>query len=86
MLALRASTWKKGLVSSICVHAELFHFHGILYSSVSFLYISGVFYVMNIGWSQSMVSIITMVSSIAFVMLVEVKILFSKFSPFPSLD
>ena len=43
------------------------HFHGILYSSVYFLYISGVEYVMNIGWSQSMVSIATMPSSIAIV-------------------
>ena len=58
--ALRASTWKiKGLVSSVCAHAELYHFHGILYSSVYFLYISGVYYVMNIVCSQSMVSIIT---------------------------
>ena len=36
--AVRASTWKKGLV--LCMHAELYHFHGILYSSVYFLYIS----------------------------------------------
>ena len=52
--ALRASTWKKGLVSSVsvCAHATKFHFHGILYSSVYFLYISGVYYVMNIGWSN----------------------------------
>ena len=50
--ALHASTWKKGLVSSVCAHAAKFHFHGILYSSVYFLYISGVYYVMNIGWSN----------------------------------
>ena len=62
MHTVHASTWKKGLVSSICAHVILFHFPGILYSSVYFLYISGVYYVMNIGWSPSCCA--TMVASI----------------------
>ena len=53
-----ARTARFHLVYSVCVHAEFFHFHGIFYSSVYFLYISGVYYVMNIGWSQSNLRIV----------------------------
>ena len=65
--ALLASTWKKGLVSSVRAHAAKFHFHGIMYSSVYYLYISGVNYVMNIGWSNLWAHIVTTASSIAIV-------------------
>ena len=59
-----ASTWEKGLVSSVCTHAELFHVYGTLYSSVYFLYISWVFYVMNIAFLMSSIYGVTMVVSI----------------------
>ena len=31
MCEVSTSTWKQGLLSSICAHAKLFHFSGILY-------------------------------------------------------
>ena len=51
---------------------------------VFFRVFSGVYYVMNIGWSQSVVSIVTMTSSVTIVSLSEDA--FVNLSPFPCLD
>ena len=84
MCAVHTSTRKKGLVPSICAHAELFHFSGILYIFLIFsIYQWGVLrHEYRVESFYGLYSCVIMASSVVS----EAKILFMKRSPFPYLD